>query len=92
MLNAEILSFNEVINKTTLVSQMWLLEILILSTAIIIIIILIFYIIPLIQIKLRVNKWIKDAQNRKKLLHKIITQKEIENEIEEEIKKLNLKE
>jgi uncharacterized membrane protein len=91
MLNNTVLSFDEIVKNVKLVSNFWTLEFIILSVSIILIFILVFYIIPLKHIKNRLNKSQSEAKNRKKILNQIITQKEIEWEIEEEIKKLNLK-
>lgn len=91
MLNTDTYTFDEIINKTTLISQLPMLDIMILATTVVILFISIFYIIPLIQIKRKISKSKKEAKARKKLLNQIITQKQIEEEIEEEIKKLDLK-
>jgi uncharacterized membrane protein len=91
MLNNTVLSFNEIIKNIKLVSNFWIIELLILFISIVLIFLLVFYIIPIKHIKNKLDKNLSETKNRKKLLNQIITQKEIESEIEEEIKKLNLK-
>ena len=91
MLNTNTLSFDEIIKNTMLISEIWIFELVIFSTLIVIMFLSVFYIIPLIQIKNKLNSLEKWAKNRKRVLSKIITQKQIETEIEEEIKKLDLK-
>ncbi len=91
MLNTETIPFDVILKNTKLISDFSLFEILTLFTIIIVLVLSIFYFIPLIQIKIKINTLDKWAKNRKRLLKKIITQKQIEEEIEKEIEKLDLK-
>jgi predicted Holliday junction resolvase-like endonuclease len=91
MLNNTVLSFNEIVKNIKLVSNFWIIELIILFISIVLIFLLVFYIIPIKHIRNMLNKSLSETKNKKKLLNQIITQKEIEWEIEEEIKKLNLK-
>ncbi len=91
MLNSTTLSFDEIIKNTKLISTFEMVEYTVLATTLVIIFFLVFYIIPINQIKSKFNKTQNEIKNKKKLLNKIITQQQIEWEIEEEIKKLNLK-
>ncbi len=91
MLNNNILSFDEIIKNTKLISTFGTVEYIITIVSIIVIILLVFYIIPIKHIKNKLFINTLENKNKKKLLNQILTQKEIEWEIEEEIKKLNLK-
>lgn len=91
MLNTNTLSFDEIIKNTRLISEIWIYELVIFTTVIVIMFLSVFYIIPLLQIKKKLKALEKWAKNRKRVLNKIITQKQIETEIEEEIKKLDIK-
>jgi len=91
MLNNTVLSFDEIVTNIRLVSNFWIIEFIILFASIVLIFLLVFYIIPIKYINNKLAKHLYETKNRKKLLNQIITQKEIEWEIEEEIKKLNLK-
>lgn len=91
MLNTEKIPFNKILENTVLISNLWFYELITLWAIIVILFLIIFYFWPLILIKLKVMKLDKWAKERKRLLNKIITQKQIETEIEEEVKKLELK-
>lgn len=91
MLNTSQIKFEKILENTILISNLPLIYILILASVIVIIFLSIFYIIPIISVKFKINKLNKEARNRKNLLNKIITQKQIESEVEEEVKKLELK-
>lgn len=84
-------SFEEIYNNSSLIINFSIVEIIILVSIITLILLFIFYILPVNEIltKFRINK--SESRKRKKLLNQIMAQKEIESEIEEEIKNYNLK-
>lgn len=84
-------SFEEIYNNLDKIVNFSILEFIILWIVIFLVVISIFYISPSNQIIFKIRKNKKDARKRKKLLNQIMAQKELENEIEEEIKNLNQK-
>jgi len=75
-----------IINNIKLVSEFWLIEYLILILIIFLFIILIYYIIPYICILIEYIKKEKDKAKRKKLIKTIIIQKDLNDEIEKDLK------
>lgn len=84
-------SFEEISNSLNPIINFTILEFVILFSTLFFIFILVFSILPFNQIILRLRNNKKEARKRKKLLNQIMAQKEIENEVEEEMSKREFK-
>lgn len=84
-------SFEEIYNNSNYIINFWIMEIIIFIIMIIFIFSLVFYMIPIEEIIWKIRKNSLEWRKKRKILNQIMAQKEIESEIEEEIKNYNLK-
>lgn len=91
MFTEHYLSFKEILEKLSSLDNYMFLALAAIIISIVLVIILWYYILPILEVTWRIKSDKREARSKKALLNKIIIQKDIEEEVEEEIKKLNLK-
>jgi len=84
------ITLNEIIKNMKLISTFNILDFIILFSLVFLIIVLIFYIFPLSSMLLEERKKKKIKEEKRKMIKQILLWKEIESEIEEDLKKYDL--